>query len=394
MSVIKSLMPKLAIAGVALAALLVLACGSDPTPMPTPTHTPVPTATPVPTHTPVPTATPTPRLEPTPTPMPDIAPSRETFIPEGANLVIDVNPVAFLDSQAMMPILDSLAASTEPGDGLFEEFEMETGISLRSVEYVELFIDLETALAATLSAEAAEDIETPMMGAVLRGDLDRSDFVARLMEATEEDPEVEYGVETYRGHDLYVDSSGNPDSFSFGFADLGTLLIGTTDGVKAMIDVAEGAAPPLSGQAMQALDALGDRHLGIILSIPPELLEMAGDGSEDNMAMLGLLDPTALYSPLTVAKMRVQDAALEMQAKQFFEEEADAVASKEYTEGTMAMLGAMIGSPGIQELVAGMTISQSGLEVAYGLTISKAQIEEIVSFLFAFGEMSSAEPQS
>ncbi|MYE39470.1 MAG: PEP-CTERM sorting domain-containing protein, partial [Chloroflexi bacterium] len=53
----------LATVGMTLAVLLVLACGSDPTPTPTtePTATPVPTptATPEPTPTPEPTATPT-----------------------------------------------------------------------------------------------------------------------------------------------------------------------------------------------------------------------------------------------------------------------------------------------------------------------------------------------
>ena len=403
MNVIKPLIPKLATVGVILAALLVLACGPNATPTPAPTPAPAPTATPDPTPTqtprpePTPTQTPKPELTPTqtpkPEPTPEIAPSRETFMPQDANLVIDVNPAALLDSQAMMTILDTLTTATESGDGLFEEFEAEVGVSLRSIQLVELFVDLEMALAAGLSAESAEDIEVPMMGVALRGDLDRSDFIARLMKAAEEDPEVEYAVETYRDHDLYVDPNSGLDGLSFSFVDSGTLLLGTTDGVKAMIDVSEGAAPALSGEAMQALDALGDRHLGIIMSTPPELLEVAAQGSEDSMAMLGLLDPTALSSPLTVMNMLAGDGGFEIQAKQFFEEETDAMASKEYSEGTMAMLGAMAGSPGIQELVTAMTISQSGREVYYDLTISNAQIEEIANFLSPFGEMSSAEPQ-
>jgi hypothetical protein len=270
-----------------------------------------------------------------------------------------------------------------------QNLESKTGIDLLSVEFVEMFADLETVLEAGLSADVEEDIDSPIMGAVLRGELNEADFAQRLRAAAEEDPEIKYEVESYRGLDLYVGSNGNEDSFSFSFLDSGTLLFGTTDGVKAMIDVAEGAAPPLSGEGMQALDALGDRHLGVIMSTPPELLEMTDEGTEDGMGMLGILDPTALSSPLTVMSFRVGDAAFEMQVRQFFEEETAAIASKEYTEGTMAMLGAMAGSPGIQDLFAGMTISQSGLEVSYGLTISEAQIEEIVNFLFAFVAMSS-----
>ena len=389
MNLIGSLLPKFAAAGLVLAAMLAVACGSDPTPTPTP----VPTVVPGPTSTPLPPATPTP--EPTTIPTPEIALSRDTLLPAGATFVVDANPTAMLESPVMMTFLgmlfDSVGSIGSGGTGsdFLDELESKTGIDLRSVEFVEMFADLETVLEAGLSADVEEDIDSPIMGAVLRGELNEADFAERLRAAAEEDPEIKYEVESYRGLDLYVGSNGNEGSFSFSFLDSGTLLFGTTDGVKAMIDVAEGDAPPLSGEGMQALDALGDRHLGVIMSTPPELLEMADEGTEDGMGMLGILDPTALSSPLTVMSFRVGDAAFEMQVRQFFEEETAAIASKEYTEGTMAMLGAMAGSPGIQDLFAGMTIGQSGLEVSYGLTISEAQIEEIVNFLFAFVAMSS-----
>ena len=41
-----SVLPKLSAVGAALAVLLALACGSDPTPTPEPTATPAPTVTP------------------------------------------------------------------------------------------------------------------------------------------------------------------------------------------------------------------------------------------------------------------------------------------------------------------------------------------------------------
>ena len=386
MNLIGSLLPKFAAAGLVLAAMLAVACGSDPTPTPTP----VPTVVPGPTSTPLPPATPTP--EPTTIPTPEIALSRDTLLPAGATFVVDANPTAMLESPVMMTFLGMLFGSIGSGgtgSDFLDELESKTGIDLRSVEFVEMFADLETVLEAGLSADVEEDIDSPIMGAVLRGELNEADFAERLRAAAEEDPEIKYEIESYRGLDLYVGSNGNEGSFSFSFLDSGTLLFGTTDGVKAMIDVAEGDAPPLSGEGMQALDALGDRHLGVIMSTPPELLEMTDEGTEDGMGMLGILDPTALSSPLTVMSFRVGDAAFEMQVRQFFEEETAAIASKEYTEGTMAMLGAMAGSPGIQDLFAGMTIGQNGQEVSYGLTISEAQIEEIVNFLFAFVAMSS-----
>ena len=86
------------------------------------------------------------------------------------------------------------------------------------------------------------------------------------------------------------------------------------------------------------------------------------------MALLGMLDPTALSSPLTVMRLNMGESAIEITTRQFFEEEADARASKEYAEGTMAMLGVMIDSPEIQELVAGMAFELSGTEVTTSLS--------------------------
>ena len=145
-----------------------------------------------------------------------------------------------------------------------------------------------------------------------------------------------------------------------------------------MIDVADGVAPPLSVDVIRALDALGDRHAGVILSIPPELLERAAQVDQTGMGILGALDPTALSSPLAVASVRVGDAEMALKARQFFEMEDDAIVSKDYAEGTAAMLGAMVNSQGIQEIVSGMSITQNGVEVTYDLTISEAQMQELL----------------
>ena len=143
---------RLAVAGALLSALVVLACGSEPTPSPAPTATLVPP----PTVTPVPTPT----LEPTPTPEP--APARETFIPEGANLVLDARPDALLDSRLLAPLMDEM----------LREFESETGISVASLDFAEFFVDLNEALEASLSMEGGEDVGVPAMGAILHGDID------------------------------------------------------------------------------------------------------------------------------------------------------------------------------------------------------------------------------
>ncbi len=388
------LLPGLSISAAVLAALLVMACGAELTAAPHPTATFVP----------APSATPTPAATSTPTPAPEKHLPSETLIPEGAGFVVDVMPSAVLDSQVVMLLIGALSDEGEMEDDPFEALERETGVSMRSIDSVEMFFDLESVLGTGAPRELTmENAPALKMGAALRGEIDEERFHASFQTASFQTPsenqsELIYEVESYRGYDLYVDASAGPNSISFGFLDSDTLLLGTSDGVKTMIDVAEGVHPPLSDDTRGKLDALGRRHMGVILETPPESLDMASEVDPMSMGLLGMLDPTALSSPLTVLRIFTSNSDIEISVRQFFEEEATAAAAKEYAEGSTAVIGLMSGSTGLQEIISGMTISQSGDEVSYNLTISEAQALEIVSLLFALsdttGESGSAESRS
>ena len=165
-----------------------------------------------------------------------------------------------------------------------------------------------------------------------------------------------------------------------------------------MLDVAAGVTPRASDEIKQSLDALGDRHMGLAVSLPPELLEMAKGGVGDAMpqteGLLGALDPSALSAQLTVMKLLLHDDAIEMQVKQFYEDDASALAFKEYAEGTIAMAGLMVEDPEIQDLISGVEIDQSGSAVTFGVTISEAVLEQFIPLLFPDKGMMEPEPQS
>lgn len=319
-----------------------------------------------------------------------MAPSRETLAPEGSSLVIDARVGDILESAMFAVILEAMLEGDESGGDFSDEFESEFGIGLDSIEFAEVFVDLEAVLTSGSLSGQDEEAAAPTIGMALRGEFSEE----RILESLEEEAEGEVKEENYRGYQVYLGDTGESDDPAFAFLDSGRLLIGTVDGVKAMIDVAEGVADPMQEDALQALDALGDRHVGLILSTPPEVLERAAEDSGDGMAMLGMLDPTALSSPLTVMSFSFGDTAMEITTRQFFEEEADAYASKEYTEGTMAMLGAVVNSPEIQELVAGMELEQSGSALTSSLSIDEGQFKAIFGFLTDLMAMEPAEPQS
>ena len=363
-----------ALLAAAVAATMV-GCGEEPTPTPTPVPTATPTPTPVPTPTPTPTPTPVPRQ------------AGDSLIPEGAALVVDADPATLLGSSVVTQLLDAFSGGQGTGEGLFSEFESVTGIPMSSVNRVEMYLDLETVLNIGLDPETDDSGPPPAIGIVLRGDLDEADFTVRLAQAMAEDPAVDYVEETYRGYTMQVDAGGDPESFSFAFADADTLVFGATDAVKRMLDVASGAAQAISGEAINALESMGDRDLGMIMAIPPEVLADAMQSSPEEQGLLAFFGPGAL-APLAVTTMSVDDESLQLGSRQFFDDENAATAAREFNESTMSIMGTMSGSPELQALFANIQISQSGSEVAFEMTLDAASAMALQDFLNLFTQLS------
>ena len=389
MNSLQCVLPKLLALATFVVLMAVLACGSDPTPTPTTTPTPTPAPSPAPTPTPEPTPTPTP--EPTATPTPPPAPARESLIPAGSGLIIDARPAAILDSPVLAPLLDLVLGGTEDGEGFFDEFESETGISLRSIEFVELYMDLEGALELAMEEPEGDASGLPDLGVAIRGDLDEADFVRRLELAGREEPSQAYETVDHRGFRVHVAASGDPESFSFAFADEGTLLMGSTDGVKAMLDVASGVAPQESGEGMSTLESLGEREIGVIMSLPQDALQVAPGGQGD-LGVLGALSAGALTAPLTVVKVSLVGQSMQIESREIYANEDDAAAAKEFSEGSMAMVGAMSGSPGLQDVIAGARIVHAGRQVSYSMAVDGEAIASILEFFGMLLGMGESQP--
>ena len=377
MSRIRPLFPSL-LAGAALPLiLLLLACGSDPDPTPSPT--PAPTATPIPAATPEPTATPPPTATPAPTPVP--APARESFIPQGATVIIDARPSEILESSLVESVLSALFDGPGTVEGFFDEFQSATGISLRSVEYAEGFVDIGDVLGMATSDPGDVEATLPDLGIAVRTAVDEDDLAHRLSGPGKSDGEPYYELTSYRGHNLYVDAGGDRSKFVFSVVEEDTLLFGSEEGVKAMLDVASGSAAQISGESLDALDSLGARDFGLILRIPEGLLDAAADGGGESgnpMAMLGL---GGVAPELTLMALRFSDDSAQVHTVEFYEDEAVAATAKEYNQGTLAMVGSLFGSAELQELIAESVITQDGDKVSYKFSIDEPAMSAILEFL-------------
>ena len=293
-------------------------------------------------------------------------------------MVAEAYPAAVLGpSSPFVSVILALGGEEADGgiDDLVEDFRESTGIDLLSVTYAEMFTDIE----ALLDSGTAMDSSEFDAGMALYGEFDEQEIVASF----ERDDDLEYEVSDYRGFTVYLlhDVGGDPMSVSIINAE--TVLIGTASSVEAMLDVADGAAPSLSGELRQALDSLGERHMGFAIELPPELLEeMMGVGSEDAMPQMGLLgamDISALTAPVNAMKVLFDDdGTMHITATSLFGDSEAATASREYSEGVVAMFGLMTAdSPELQDFASSMEVGQSGSDVTFKMSISAQTIEEL-----------------
>ena len=303
-------------------------------------------------------------------------------------MVVTAYPSEILDPPVpfIAAILELDPESADGGIGdIVDEIRQDTGIDFQSVEYVELALDIEALLGTGLDpnmamAEEADELNFSM---ALYGEFNEGDIVASF----EKDDDIDHQKTEYRGATVYKidDSGGSP--LSVAIVDPETVLIGTGDGVEAMLDVADGAAAPLSGEVKEALDSLGDRHIGVVLSLPPDFLEAAsgmaeGQDAVPQMGLLGALDMSALTAPLSGIKLLFNEDAVELESISFFDDSESATVSKEYTEGIVAMAGAMLStSPELQEFASGMEVGQSGDIVTLKMTITVEVIQQLLGIL-------------
>ena len=86
--------------------------------------------------------------------------------------------------------------------------------------------------------------------------------------------------EIYKGRELYMPQD-DPDSITFTLLNEETLVIGTSDAVRDVIDVQEGDRKRAEGDVNAAFDDLPRGLIRLSLAVPPEALQDAGGGIEE-----------------------------------------------------------------------------------------------------------------
>lgn len=301
--------------------------------------------------------------------------SQRTLIPEDAVVIADFNVSGVLNSPLplMSMIVQFTGSSTgDSVDRAIGRFYEDTGVDLRLISHAEMFMDAGSILGTVTGFEGSSADERKV-GAAFYGEFDKDVVLSN----TGNDYESGYEVSQYQGYDLYSFIGDFMDSITIAFVDNDVVLVGTDLGTKAMLDVASGATSAASGELSQTLDSLGDRHIGIAVETPQEILDETSELANGGIAMPSLALMPAMTAPHSVMRLLLKDDSLHIEAASYFDDSDSAGAAKEAYEGTVAMVGMASDSPDLQELVSAVEISQSDKTATLSLTIDSSMMDRI-----------------
>ncbi len=206
------------------------------------------------------------------------------------------------------------------------------------------------------------------------GVLDRTAVIAAL--EAEEGPLT---TTTYKGHEVIENEAGG---VVFLRDDL--LVLGAGPALRAVIDVREGDADPLSGRLLDTLDSLGEPLAKGVLTLPEGLLEQAladvdlGALPFDFSAVLG-------FDTLGFSLAKVE-GDFSIRTVLGYASDEEATTGAELLQSVVGLLSAFSGDASISTLLEKVTISGDGNDVLIDFQFNVDELEELADGAEALGE--------
>ena len=182
----------------------------------------------------------------------------EALVPAGSNLIAQANLQGILASDGLASIFDARPKSEgdpQSLDQLMDEAVAETGVDFRRFSELVVFADVLR--------------EEEFLGLIAHGTFDEAVIIAAL-EKLADGPAV---TSDYKGHQLYTFDDGQDDGAVLAFLEEDNLVLGSVEGVHAVIDVQEGDRDRASGTLRDAFDDLGQGLFRIEAEFPADALQ-------------------------------------------------------------------------------------------------------------------------
>ena len=283
----------------------------------------------------------------------------DKLVPAGSNLVVQVQLAKILGDSDLKELFESPPGVGDIPGSLEEALDLvveETGVDPRQFSTLVVF------------ARFSDLDEDPEGAAILRGTFDKE----ALVEAIEKANGGSLEETQYKEHRIYSD--GDEDN-AYSVVEEGTLVFGSLEGVRSVIDVRAGDAEPFGGPLADTLGELGDVLFKLVLEVPEEAKQDFGQDFDFDFNILG--EPPlveAFQDVQTVALLvdRVEDDLI-FEARADFSQESSAADTAEGVEAVLTLVRLSLGEE-LGDLLRKVKVSAAGTR----LTVrSEETVEEI-----------------
>ena len=303
----------------------------------------------------------------------------QKLIPEGSNLIAQVNVAGILSSDAVTSVAASLILGQNEGDcqsldNLLDWAIATTGIDFRQVSQVAVFFDVS---------------RTDDFGAfIAKGTFNE----VAIVEALEGSEGGSMSTSVYKGRRVYS-FDGDTDEPSLAFLEGDILVLGTVEGVRAVIDVQEGDRRRVSGAVPDALADLGHGLLSLAVEVPSEELpdELSDLGDipflgESSQGLSAILEPLQDLEILGLAVAQ-NGQILILRVNLDFASEDSASSVAKVLEGILTLATGLIPDDEIRELLENLEVTTDDNRLTVRLEVTASEIGGLI------GARREAQPQ-
>ena len=288
----------------------------------------------------------------------------ERLVPAGANLIGKVQVAQILEDKDFATLFAAVPKDEDDPqtlDELLAQVPEEIGIDLRQFSSAVFFGDL---------ARIDE-----YLAVIARASFEEEELVA----AIEKSREATLTTALYKGRSVHTDADGD---IAFSVLGSDTLVLGTPDAVRAVIDVQQGDVERASGRVYSEFGDLGDGIIRIALELPPEVAKQAEEFSGGLPFGFGQISLAALKDAEVVGIAVDKDGtSIRVDARVDFTTEASATEVSEVVDGLLKVLAGLSPDEEIKALFRKVQVSRDNtrLKVRFEATIS--ELEGLVSGL-------------
>ena len=290
----------------------------------------------------------------------------DKLVPAGSNLIAEVQLAKILADSDLKDLFGALPDVGEIPGSLEEVLDLvieETGVDPRQFDSLVIF--------ARFSG-FDEDTEGAL---ILRGSFDEEMLVEAIEMATRG------GLEEseYKEHRIYL---GDDEDNAFSVVEKGTLVLGSLEGVRSVIDVRVGDADPFSGPLADTLGELGDVLFKLALEVPEEAKQDFGQDFDFDFNILGeppLVEAFQDVQTVALSVDRVEDD-LVFEAWADFTPESSAADTTEGLEAVLTLVRLSLGEE-LGDLLRKVKVSADGTRLTVRSEVTVEEIKDAVMSL-------------